>query len=207
MSDFRMSLQSSGPLHEQNTSVPGVHQKFSRLSAVATTENVANIAASANPSSSGSLTGKAYYETCWELRNKTKGFSEPTPSTPYQAGQWKQCEPVAQRAIYNSGLMFAGTEDGEEAERLRRACPDKWSEVPMSGVFYLYVNEGGVSGIFSFLPAAWSISHWATKRWPRCISAACISSCLNRRPIGRFVAFDHRSGSFVFLKTGILACE
>jgi hypothetical protein len=121
---------------------------------------------------SGSLTGKAYYETCWELRNKTKGFSEPTPSTPYQAGQWKQCEPIAQRAIYNSGLMFAGTEDGEDAERLRRACPDKWSEVPMSGVFYLYVKdmetEGGVSGIFSFLPAAWSISHWATKRWPRC---------------------------------------
>jgi hypothetical protein len=26
-------------------------------------------------------------------------------------------------------------------------------------------------------------------------------------PIGRLVAFDHRSGSFVFLKTGILACE
>jgi hypothetical protein len=35
---------------------------------------------------SGSLTGKAYYEACWELKNKTKGFAEPTPSTPYQTG-------------------------------------------------------------------------------------------------------------------------
>ena len=26
-------------------------------------------------------------------------------------------------------------------------------------------------------------------------------------PIGRLVAFDHRSGSFCFFKTGILACE
>ena len=70
---------------------------------------------------SGNLTGKDYYEACWELKNKTKGFADPTPSTPYQAGQWKQCEPVAQRAIYDSGLIYAGTEAGEDADRLRRS--------------------------------------------------------------------------------------
>ena len=49
---------------------------------------------------SGSLTGKAYYEACWELKAKTKGFTEATPSTPYQAAQWKQCEPVMVRAVF-----------------------------------------------------------------------------------------------------------
>jgi len=121
---------------------------------------------------SGSLTGKAYYETCWELKTKTKGIAEPTPSTPYQAGQWKQCEPVARRAVFASGLIFAGRETGEDYDRLRGACPDSYSEVPMAGIFYLYVNDteaaGGVSGIDGALPATWSLSHWAAKRWPRC---------------------------------------
>jgi hypothetical protein len=121
---------------------------------------------------SGNLTGKSYYEACWELRSKTKGFAEPSPSTPYQAGQWKQCEPVAQYAIYDSGLIFAGTETGEAADQLRRFCPDKWSEVPMAGVFYLYVKdtetEGGVKGLYAVLPAKWSIGAWARTRWPHC---------------------------------------
>jgi hypothetical protein len=121
---------------------------------------------------SGNLTGKTYYEACWERRNRTKSFSEPTPNTPYQAGQWNQCEPVAQRAVYASGLIYAGSEAGEDGDRLRSACPDRINEVPMGGIFYLYVKdteaEGGVSGIDNFLPASWSVSHWATKRWPRC---------------------------------------
>ena len=121
---------------------------------------------------SGNLRGKAYYETCWELKNKTKGFTDPTPSTPYEAGQWKQCEPVARRALFASGMIYAGQETGEEYDRLRRACPDQFSEVPMGGLYYLYVKdmeiEGGVSGIDSLLPATWSLNHWATKRWPRC---------------------------------------
>jgi hypothetical protein len=121
---------------------------------------------------SGSMTGKTYYEVCWELKNKTKGFTEPAPSTPYQAGQWKQCEPVAKRAMFASGMLYAGQEAGDEPDRLRRACPDQFSEVPMAGLFYLYIkdteNEGGVSGIDGLLPANWSLSHWAAKRWPRC---------------------------------------
>jgi hypothetical protein len=89
---------------------------------------------------SGSLTGKAYYETCWELKNKTKGFTEPTPSTPYQAGQWKQCEPVAKRALFANGFIFAGLakdEKDEDGIRLRSACPDAWNEVPM-GCFFTF---------------------------------------------------------------------
>jgi hypothetical protein len=29
-------------------------------------------------------------------------------------------------------------------------------------------REGGVSGIDGVLPASWTLSHWATKRWPKC---------------------------------------
>jgi hypothetical protein len=65
-----------------------------------------------------------------------------------------------------------GRETGEDYARLRGACPDSYSEVPMAGIFYLYVNDteaaGGVSGIDGALPATWSLSHWAAKRWPRC---------------------------------------
>ena len=88
---------------------------------------------------SGSLTGKTYYEACWEQKNKTKGFTEPTPSTPYQAGQWKQCEPVARRTLFANGLIFAGLakdEKDEDGIRLRQACPDAWNEVPMAGLFF-----------------------------------------------------------------------
>lgn len=124
---------------------------------------------------SGSMTGKAYYEACWERVNKTKGFAEPTPSTPYQAGQWKQCEPVANRALFANGMIFAGLakdDKDEDGLRLGRACPNAMSEVPIGGVFYLYVKdteaEGGTSGMDGVLPASWTLSHWATKRWPKC---------------------------------------
>lgn len=124
---------------------------------------------------SGSLTGKAYYEACWERVHKTRGFDEPIPSTPYQAGQWKQCEPVAKRAMFENGLIFAGLakdEKDEDGQRLGRACPNVMSEVPLGGIFFLYVKdteaEGGVSGIDAFLPASWTIFHWSKKRWPNC---------------------------------------
>ena len=121
---------------------------------------------------SGNLTGKTHYEACWDLRAKIRLSNEPTPSTPYQAGQWKQCEPVAERAIYDNGLMFAANKVGDDYDRLRGVCPDMWSEVPAAGVFYLYLRdmeaEGGVSGFEAILPANFSISRWATKRWPQC---------------------------------------
>lgn len=96
-------------------------------------------------------------------KNRTKGFTEPTPGTPYQAGQWKQCETVAKRALFANGSIFADLpkdDKDEDGIRLRSACPDAWNEVPMDGFFYLYVKdteaEGGVSGIDGVLPASWT---------------------------------------------------
>lgn len=43
---------------------------------------------------------------------------------------------------------------------------------PIGGFFYSYVSdieaEGGLSVLNAFLPAAWSISRWATNKWPNC---------------------------------------
>lgn len=68
-------------------------------------------------------------------------------------------------------MIFAGLPK-DDGIRLRQACPDALNEVPMGGLFYLYVKdteaEGGVSGIDGILPASWTLSHWATKRWPKC---------------------------------------
>jgi hypothetical protein len=54
---------------------------------------------------SGSMSGRTYYEACWE--RVQKGPNAP-PSTPYQAAQWKQCDAVAQRTVFVKGLIFAG---------------------------------------------------------------------------------------------------
>ncbi|MEH2480165.1 hypothetical protein V1282_003522 [Nitrobacteraceae bacterium AZCC 2146] len=121
---------------------------------------------------SGNLSGKSYYETCWKLKTNSRGFNTAVPSTPYEAGQWKQCEPVARRALFGSGLIFSGQETGEEFDRLRDSCPNSFSEIPMGGLFYLYVkdveDEGGVNRLFGMLPAKWSVGSWAAKRWPKC---------------------------------------
>src|SRR5262245_49883685 len=124
-----------------------------------------------NKASAG-MSGKAFYETCWEHKSKTAGFNEAKPSNPYQAVQWKNCEAVVRRGIYAQGMIFAGNESGEEFDRLRKACPDSWSEIPLAGSFYLYVEDteaaGGLSSLNAFLPATWSVENWAGKRWPNC---------------------------------------
>ena len=125
-----------------------------------------------NYEESGHLTGKAYYEACWKYKAGTKGFTEPTPSTPYEAGQWKQCEPVALKAFFDSGMIFSGNEEGADYDRLRAACPSTFNDVPMGGFFYMYVKDteavGGVSPIYAILPANLSIAAWANGRWPNC---------------------------------------
>jgi hypothetical protein len=62
---------------------------------------------------------------------------------------------------------------GEGNEKLRRVCPDLYAEVPMSGVFYLFVTDteakGGLSGLDSLMPAIWTLGAWAQQRWPLCV--------------------------------------
>ncbi len=120
----------------------------------------------------GGMTAKQYYEACWELRAKTVNFKVPMPSNPYQAAQWKNCEIVAKRAIFGRGLILAGREEGADYDQLRRFCPNFWSEVPLGGLYYLYVKDtedaGGVSAFLSWLPATLAVGIWASARWPQC---------------------------------------
>jgi hypothetical protein len=100
-----------------------------------------------------------------------KGLDEPTPSTPYEAGQWKQCEPVARQAFYDASMIFAGNEEGADYDCLRAACPSLFSDVPMGGLFYMYVTDTEAAGGFS-------------TAFCRLISA----SPIGQRPAGRPVA-------------------
>jgi hypothetical protein len=125
-----------------------------------------------NYDDSGKLSGKTYYEACWKYRNGAKGFNEATPSTPYEAGQWKQCEPVARQAFFDSGMIFSGNEEGADYDRIRAACPSSWKDVPIAGFFYMYVIDteaaGGVSSFYALLPANFGIANRANGRWPNC---------------------------------------
>jgi hypothetical protein len=147
-------------------------------------------------SASKYLDGKEYYEACWELKAKRVGFEWPKPSSPYEAGKWKNCEPIARKAIFNNGLVFAGNEMtfGVHDERLRKVCPDLYAEVPSGGLFYLFVRDteaqGGLSGIDPFLPATWVVGRWATKRWPMCAA--------ERARLGYTEIVERSDGTFDF---------
>jgi hypothetical protein len=125
-----------------------------------------------NEASAG-MSGKKFYETCWEYKSKGGwglAFGEAKPSNPYQAAQWMNCETVTVRGMLAAGIIFA--EVGEESDPLRRACP--YSRFPLVGKYHLYVQEteaaGGVSGLSAFLHATWSVGSWAKKYWPNCSS-------------------------------------
>lgn len=122
-------------------------------------------------SASGGMSGKTYYEACWAYRTKS-GSTAPTPGTPYEAAQWKKCEPVAKRAFFDSGMIFAGGGTDDDSKRLASVCPSFWSDVPLGGFYYMYVahveERGGLNPFDGMMPAYWSISGWANKKWPKC---------------------------------------
>src|SRR6476469_2043274 len=55
---------------------------------------------------------------------------------------------------------------------LRAACPSLFSDVPMGGLFSMYVTDteaaGGVSSFYGVLPANFCFANWAKARWPTC---------------------------------------
>ena len=124
-----------------------------------------------NEASAG-MSGKQFYETCWEYKSKGGwglAFREVKPSNPYQAAQWMNCETVTVRAMLAAGIIFA--EVGEGSNPLRGACP--YSLFPLVGKYHLYVKETEAAGGVwpgAFLPATWSVGNWAKKEWPKCNS-------------------------------------
>jgi hypothetical protein len=123
-------------------------------------------------------TGQDYYEACWAKKAKAQedplNWEEPRASSPSEAIRWAKCEIETQRAIYRSGLMFAGrVQDGDRAATaLAAVCPSSWSDVPMAGAYYLTVDlverNGGPLLAEKFLPARYMIERVWKARWPRC---------------------------------------
>ena len=118
------------------------------------------------------VTGSQYYEACWELHTKTEHFEEPKPETPRKAVLWTQCEVIAQRAFFNAGMMFSGNVETSEGNRLRAACPNRWSDVPRGGLYILtlkLIERGGGPRYFDrWLPASYLLTRVYEANWPSC---------------------------------------
>ncbi len=123
-------------------------------------------------------TGTQYYEACWEKLSKTEGLAEPKPSNPYQAVMWGNCEMITQRAVYSEGIVFAvmpKDQTGVEAANLNKVCPNTWTDVPMGGLYILFIQQiqstGGPQILDKFMPAGVIIGRIAKQRWPLCSAA------------------------------------
>jgi hypothetical protein len=118
------------------------------------------------------MNAKTYYEACWKLKSKSSLVAMPPPENPYEASRWKNCDPVANRAMFDEGMIFAGAGSDADTKLLGKVCPNSWSEVPLLGFYVLYIDDlekrGGPSAIEAYLPAAFSIGRWAKARWPEC---------------------------------------
>ena len=117
-------------------------------------------------------TGKQWFESCWTLKNAKR-----SAATPDEAVAWKQCEPLAERAIYEAGFIFVG--DRSEAitpaaKAVNAACPSSWSDVPISGINRLAIEmieiEGGPKLMDRFLPAEFLIRRTFESKWPNCVT-------------------------------------
>lgn len=119
--------------------------------------------------------GQQWYEQCWYLYNSRKGINQSDPSSPEQAAAWSRCEPVAEAAIYEQGIIFASSYDIKKDDKnapLLEACPDSWTEMPVGGIYIWFVKgieqSGGVSLLNKLLPASLMLADMAEMQWPNC---------------------------------------
>jgi hypothetical protein len=129
-----------------------------------------------NEASAG-MSGKTFYETCWDYKSRTSGFFEPKPSNPYQAAQWKSCETVVRRGMFGEGMILVGSETGREFDRLRRTCPNL-SELP---TFYLYIQDTEAAGGLSLALTHFCLRPGVSEAGPR-NAGRIATSLLSARP-------------------------
>jgi hypothetical protein len=118
-------------------------------------------------------TGAQYYEACWEKRGDGsigRHLHPPRASDPYKDVLWNNCEPIAQRAIFNAGMLF-GLSDDKDDVALRTACPDAWQGG--TGQTYFAIldaiqSSGGPSILDKFTPTEWMVGRLVRVLWPEC---------------------------------------
>lgn len=116
-------------------------------------------------------TGQQWFESCWSYTKST----DHTPKSPAEESAWQQCEPEIRRALFDAGYIFGGNPDyavTPELKAVEAACPNGWSEIPMSGVNVMAIDlitrDGGPQFLDKFLPPDRMIVRTFNKRYPNC---------------------------------------
>lgn len=111
-------------------------------------------------------TGRQYYEVCWQKNDVGKDHA----SDPYQDVIWTNCDNIAARAIFASG-MFAPPEPEDEQDKegmaLKAACPEA-PRLASSNVLKGVQASGGPQLIDIITPAEWMIGRVVKTLWPKC---------------------------------------
>jgi hypothetical protein len=112
-------------------------------------------------------TGRQYYEVCWTKKNAEQSHAAVQSHAPdaYQDVIWGNCDSIAERVIYASGMLTNNQDKDEIA--LRAVCPE---------LLYWYSWEiidavrasGGPTLVDAITPAEWMIGRIAKARWPKC---------------------------------------
>jgi len=118
-------------------------------------------------------TGYDWFTSCWTAVN-----SHREASSPQEASAWAQCEPVAKRALFNAGFVFAGDPRYEVTPALQaivQSCPSSYSDLPIGGVYLLAVpliqQNGGPGLVDRFIPPDAMIVRAFKSKWPNCPAA------------------------------------
>ena len=123
------------------------------------------------------VTGRQWYEGCYELRVEQSkvGWAKPQAADAYKAALWAKCEPIVDRAMFASGLLYVGDPSRDlGAAALGSSCPSMWSDMPMVGMYHLAIDlvqtANAPTLLDRFTPAEWMVGRAVTSRWPSCSS-------------------------------------
>lgn len=115
-------------------------------------------------------TGQQWFEACW-----TQAKAKRSPSTPQEAIAWGQCEPIAERSVYQAGYLFSADASmavTPQAKALANSCPSSYSDMPIAGINLFVVlqleRDGGPTWSDRFLPPNQMIVRVFESRWPDC---------------------------------------
>ncbi|MGE6497919.1 hypothetical protein [Cupriavidus metallidurans] len=118
-------------------------------------------------------TGQQWFDTCWASINLKK-----PAATAAEATAWQQCRPQTEKALYDAGYVFGGNPEyavTPELKAVSAACPNNFTEIPMSGVQVMAIDllqkDGGPRWIDKFLPPDQMIVRTFNKVWPNCSAA------------------------------------
>jgi hypothetical protein len=125
------------------------------------------------------LTGYGYAELCWKATQvksseKSTDFKDVITRAKFNE-QSKQCELIANRAMFGRGYVIAGNPDyavTTELKEIQKYCPKGFNELPFLGLHYWVIKqvEAGQSLeiLDRFLPARFFIERMIDKKWGQC---------------------------------------